>query len=600
MNKFNFWGVVIALSVIMFAGCSKNDDGGVPGPEDEKPVVEEITLGKHTIELNEIQNQNILSVQDGILTLTGSLSSSELPQEGQILLQSEPTEKLPYGFLGRVTRVEQVDGNYRIETEPASLSDAFEVLKIDKRVDLVPTEMGTRALIEQDEDGFSIFPCNVTISDDNISFSGMALLGVKMHLKTNIDHTVSSQDVDIEIEVKFGVDVNTKIAIEKEKKSTINIGRPIPLVPLASTIIISPELQLKAIAECIGAVSLQAGFNLEKRVKLTVQLRGATHYVKIEEVDDTGKCQSKPLTANCSIDGSIFCGFGTALQLRMFNSDFAKVSVEPQFGRELSGNFTIDFASGNLYQTLRNTQITQCLRWRGEAKANLWGSKWEWSMPLWDNPLLKQELYLFPEFKNGKVETGKVGQTVSVSVGRNLLFPLSVGVAMYQGNTRIATSDAVSYFVEEEFTNPLVTSFPDLSNDTDYIAWSYVTWGNIFIQAAKLNQSPSIIGKWLAVHQQWEERDEEDGIVSGSDDVSAKGYIIEFYEDNKWSAEDASGTWNETDINNFIFDDPQNPNSHFYGSLITEDDGSTMLSITETVHDTNYSFICTTKYRKIE
>lgn len=614
MKKFYFLRALTASIVILFAGCSKNDNDGMPNPEKENPVVEEVALGEHTVELSEIQKQNILSVQDGILALNSSLASSELPQEGQILLQSEPTEKLPYGFMGRVIRVEKADGNYRIKTEPVPLSEAFEVLKIDKTIDLVPTEMQTRSgiLPERDEDGFLMIPLSINVSHDDppssISFSGTLRLGVQMRVKTDIDRAVSSNGADIEIDVKFGVDVDSKNEINGKNEYTMNIGSPIPLSPLFSKIIISPELQLKAIAECVGSVSLQMGFSLEKRFKQTIQLRGNTHHVKIEEVKDPGKCQSKPFAANCSIDGSIFCGFGTEFLLRMFNSDLVKVSAEPQFGSELSGNFTINYGQEDLYQTLRDTKIKQSLRCKAEVKANLLGSKWKWSMPLWDNPLLEKELYLFPEFNNSKVEIGKVGQAVSMSVERDLLFPSSVGVALYQGNTRIATSDAVPYFVEEEFANPLVASFPGLSDNTDYVAWSYVRWGDLFIKAAKLNQSPSIIGKWLAVHREWEEKfwsDDPDNrdlkTETGSEDISSIGYIIEFHENGTWRVVDeASGTWKATDENSFTLQDPENPKSRFSGSVVKMDSGEILLNITERVSEPNYSLWSVVKYRKIE
>ena len=139
---------------MLLGACSKGDGGDLPDPnpdpDDEQPNIEEMVLGSNTVAISDDLIQNLQSEENGVLVFDGALPESEIPQEGQILLSNTPTEQLPYGFLGRVTRVETSAGNYRVETEAVPLFEAFDVLKIDKTVDLIPQDE-TRALLKPDE-----------------------------------------------------------------------------------------------------------------------------------------------------------------------------------------------------------------------------------------------------------------------------------------------------------------------------------------------------------------------------------------------------------------------------------------------------------------
>ena len=84
---------------------------------------------------------------------------------------------------------------------------------------------------------------------------------------------------------------------------------------------------------------------------------------------------------------------------------------------------------------------------------------------------------------------------MQVDVGRDLLFESGVGLALYEGDKRVETTESVPYWFADSFDNPLETVFDGLSEKGNYSVWTYVKWGDLFIKAQQLGK-PSIVGKW--------------------------------------------------------------------------------------------------------
>lgn len=99
-------------------------------------------LADNTVQMSRDDENYILSFsteggdESENCTLAYSIDTPEekLPQKGQILLYSEITDKFPTGFLGQVTAVEQTNDAYIVHTEPATLSNTFDELYIDKEL----------------------------------------------------------------------------------------------------------------------------------------------------------------------------------------------------------------------------------------------------------------------------------------------------------------------------------------------------------------------------------------------------------------------------------------------------------------------------------
>lgn len=77
------------------------------------------------------------SVEDGKIVIPSSVSQSSVPAEGTIII-APITEKTPSGLLVRVVSVQETASGYVLTTEPVSLFDAFEELKVDTAIDISP------------------------------------------------------------------------------------------------------------------------------------------------------------------------------------------------------------------------------------------------------------------------------------------------------------------------------------------------------------------------------------------------------------------------------------------------------------------------------
>ena len=590
---------------MLLGACSKGDGGDLPDPnpdpDDEQPNIEEVVLGSNTVAISDDLIQNLQSEENGVLVFDGALPESEIPQEGQILLSNTPTEQLPYGFLGRVTRVETSAGNYRVETEAVPLFEAFDVLKIDKTVDLIP-QGETRALLKPDEEGFYTFSRSITVTYEQgavtASVEGTLLLGAKMHILTDWENGIEQRPSAIELDLKFAVDIGASLELTAEDEISIDIGPGIPFSAIPGAIVITPKLQPKFVVEWEGTASIQGGVHFEKRFRQTLLMTDVPQLI-CEEVND-GDCQSGPFVSGCSLEGTLFRGISTAFELCLFGNDNMKVSIEPKIGQEMSGKFSADFMQENLYQSCKDTKIGVCLKVGAEASAtaNIWKLEAEWACPLVDWSFLETEVYLFPEFSNGKVDVGETSRTAQVQVGRDLLFPSEVGLALYRGGQRLEESEARSYWIAKEFSNPLAATFDGLDKDGDYSVWSYVKWGDLFIKAERIG-SPSIVGKWLMIHDKWIET--ANGSTTQSDeDVSEKGYIIEIFENNTAKSQFGEGIWKEDGENHYFFYDDENDDNPSTGTLTVQENGDVLLTLIFTINQPNLYYYQEATFRKIE
>lgn len=124
------------LGLLLFiVGCSKSDAVDTPqlppNPDGVEPLPSHMELAASTVQLNHAQLAFLANVDEDNTTLTfaSSLPSEYLPLEGQILLQLTPTDALPYGFVGRVIKIEEGADGYVVYTEAPSLTEIFDKLQ---------------------------------------------------------------------------------------------------------------------------------------------------------------------------------------------------------------------------------------------------------------------------------------------------------------------------------------------------------------------------------------------------------------------------------------------------------------------------------------
>lgn len=134
MKKLKLYTIFYLLGMFLVMGCSGDSVEDIPEKEvEEKPEeIDGMVLGEKTKRLtHDFINHVSSCVTEMQITLDSATPQSLLPQSGDILLNIETSEKFPYGFLGKVVRVEKTGDGFQIEAERAYLNEAFEKLYVE-------------------------------------------------------------------------------------------------------------------------------------------------------------------------------------------------------------------------------------------------------------------------------------------------------------------------------------------------------------------------------------------------------------------------------------------------------------------------------------
>ncbi len=508
MNKI----VLLFISILLlFVSCSKENEeiGEIDKPGQEIPPTGDVILGQSTILLTDTQINHITNVnEDGELVFDSSTDKSILPSVGQILLISQPYDKFPYGFLGKVSNVSTQNGKYTIKTETATLDEAFDYLQINTTVELVPKETAqTRLSVSKDEDNFWMisqdFQFKAKEGKTSASVSGIVNAGLKLTVCIDINHNIKKSYGYFIVQSKFNLATDFSLGLEgKLPPIEEPIGMPIPLTCSLSNILVKPVVQFYYVSEAEGKISTTAHFSYSTENSAAVAYnKGAW---------DAGSHEVKPgkptfSLDHISLDGNFFSGIATGLEIRLFGMKNLKASFQPKIGANWSGNFTL--SPGLTYESLKNANVTASFDLKVDAEITpgvMSKNDPKFSASLFDVPFYKKSYYLLPDFTNVDVKTDAENKaaTLSCTVSREVLFPVNVGWGLYLNNEPVGDSGTIRFLYQDEFKNPFQHTFTNLNNNDVYIACPYVGIPNLLpnIAAIPVKQEFALeeilIGKW--------------------------------------------------------------------------------------------------------
>ncbi|MBQ8915844.1 MAG: hypothetical protein IJ028_01475, partial [Alistipes sp.] len=138
-------------------------DGEVVNPDAPAPdaLPEQVLLSEQTHLLNSAQREELIAIDDANSTLrfAATLDETQIPTIGDILLQLTPTEKLPYGFLGRVTAVHKQGDAIEVHTEAPTLTEVFDAYQY--RAEAFPAAKSDTRALAIDQDGYRMAVCDI-------------------------------------------------------------------------------------------------------------------------------------------------------------------------------------------------------------------------------------------------------------------------------------------------------------------------------------------------------------------------------------------------------------------------------------------------------
>ena len=151
---------IVSMVAVMLASCGKNaapanpdgpENGGQEQDTDRKTEFPDFSLKTSTVYFGDEFEKYITVIDTNTVIISADAPEALVPLKGEIILVPASTAN-PYGFFGKVKSITR-SGEAQIETEPATLEDAFEELHIDEFINV--SQLMDEVI---DEDG-NIIPC---------------------------------------------------------------------------------------------------------------------------------------------------------------------------------------------------------------------------------------------------------------------------------------------------------------------------------------------------------------------------------------------------------------------------------------------------------
>ena len=489
-----------------------NGGGEENNPENNvTPLPDNIELGESTVQLNYAQLDNIVSVDEDNATISFSASTPEaqIPQVGQIILQLEPTESMPFGFLGRVTNVVNNGTAIVVETEAPALSEAFDKLEFDEELKILPapsslqSSSATRMSWGTDEYGYYYYTLDahgdVEIKKGvTVGLEGDITFKSKTTSRGQYNKDLGKQDIDFDIKTKITTGgVVVKIAGKADNSDSkflkAPIGPAIPFTGLLGKISVEAALQLYAGGKLSGEAGLKWALASYEGAK-SFNLKGENgKWVKLQPSSDDGSDLSDPKgdwsfspELSFYLDGSAMLGFFTSFELKLFGRDEYKLSLSPYAGYEISsGQNLINFADIK-YEESKDVHVTGAFVAGVEASVKAEFFKRDVEASFFDVMWRGAEIhrYIFPSFDGSCVINGETNRAeCEVAVERDLLIPLGVGVGQYEDDKPVEYSPSEPYYLNKNFPNPYTASF---AHQKDNSYWTYVKLLNKYVKCKEL------------------------------------------------------------------------------------------------------------------
>ena len=503
------------LLCLFIVSCSEKDDIVEPKPDPEPtPVETNYLLKDGVVEIKGNDLKYIVEVQEGsILVLSDDFPSGAMPSVGEIVFVYPNAEKLACGFLGKVSKIEQMGETYHLITEQVALDEAFSYLEFDETIDFEPVienvESASRLAVEN-INGYNCLRQGIEFTFDikkvKVKVQGELTLGIRIRAKTYIDDKKNKKEQIIQLSryASFNSTTHLTGSVDEDKIPKIEI--PINALKLkipagVVSLFACPEIVPKFVVKLDAALNVGLGNDFSCEETFTVAYKDDKWSFDYDETTGMEKEPALNLLPQglISMQGSVFAGIAISPEVKLFGRDDMKISINPSVG--LRGKAELDYNSEtdkSLYDALKDDGFTTSLAVMADvgAKANIFKLKAEWSADLFEKDFFPRTGYLFPSFSNHSLAYANGEISASTDLGRDLLWKQDVGLALYKGDECIERSDSVEYKFAENFKeeNPLEAVFKDIPEEKKYecSVWSYVKWGDFYVKCKQLTPKKKI------------------------------------------------------------------------------------------------------------
>ncbi|MBR6600333.1 MAG: hypothetical protein IKK87_00565 [Bacteroidaceae bacterium] len=422
----------------------------------------------------------ILSADTLSFTMSSTTPNPLRPSLGNIVVASYDCMAFPDGIMALVVSVEETSSGILYLCESASMDDVYEQILyhgICENPGAATRFTGRADGILWDED----FQMQIAAGGTTTDFSVNDVAAFEITLQKTLGSPLYTRIVvanNIRMQVDFNASSEASISEQRQLGPTVNCGRiGVPQFPL---IWFAPQLMLYGYFEEDGAVSLDFSAHMNRRDKITLTYNGgqwtSRHDPFVESAVDV---------ASLSMDGSAEIGLKPEIRLSL-NGSPTSIGISLRSGVKQYCSFKFDalsYLDTGVYDALKESRFRTALTRGGSIFAQagiIESSSMRHEHPLLDSEQpLGEERWLLPLFTAPEYSEGasKNMAILSSTVSRELLFPVEVGLSLYDDKDNLVSTKyhPVSYGSSDTWNfTQLEQSFESLSPGKRYVCYPTV------------------------------------------------------------------------------------------------------------------------------
>lgn len=484
MRKFKRYSFFAALAAIFIAVTTACDGSDPENKDNYSNLWNEYK--DNVLTLSEEGASYVESYEDdSVIQFSPDTPENLIPKEGTILLVPQ-SEKAPFGFLGKVVRVERNNG-YKIFTEPAPLDEVFENLSIDGGIESIdgieevvdadgnpveyelvdtlfdvsdeaksPAKSRTGTFYLKNKIVRFPFKINAEKIGEATKIEGQVYAGFKkFNLSVDINNNNTSYvDLDVTPVVGLNTTVSVKLAEKNAKWNEKNmlIGK-ITLRAAVGPVILPIVLSVYGTIGATGEIDAKLTFNPEYSTNWHIKYKNG------KWTNDKKESPTKNpwLVGEFDVSGKIYSGTKLGLMVGLYSSTVGiGVNITPKYQLGCSARLS----SENILNI--NPLVEQDMVVSSEVycAAKIFGKNLaKYSMQFPDYVLWNEKLYLLPQYEDFSAIGNATHGEISYKIDQNyFLRPLG-----FRHGLTVFESDG---------TKEIETAYPS-SNKTDAKGFTY-------------------------------------------------------------------------------------------------------------------------------
>lgn len=450
----------------------------------------DMILGKNTILMSVGFIKHVTKpVVDMKIMLDPTVNNSDLPKQGQILLNLTSSELFPRGFLGKVSQVNKTDLGYEIATEKAYLDEAFDKLYVKETMEIAPrvssplkgVNIGDITLgLYSDEDyrgiQFEYKKEGLPHCAKNSYFTTELKVGFHFQYIIDINNKINKKHISFSLKNKFSL--SPEIGVEYENKTNNDIYKTelthLDLVPKAGAgaiakVILNPEMVISLNLKAEGKLNINTKLGFFSESVVGVEYNNNKWNVGSQSYTNE---QPNYATLKFLMEGSLFFGLECELKAKFFNEDFVSLSIPFNLGCKAYAEMSSDILSSTDYNKISNLSVTLAVpHISGEATVAILKNDDIGKVNIFERELLKS-FNLFPKFENMTAIRNNQDKTeliVNSNVSNDLFVPVEIDYCITSKNGDVPqTRSWTTYHQQKNFSNPFNRVYSEFSKPWEY------------------------------------------------------------------------------------------------------------------------------------